>query len=677
MPMSQYAIAAALLVSFAGAQAQATQDTLTDVNVVGTQLEESIPVDLAKYGSRLEIITAGQIEAGGYNDVAQALQMLVPGLSVVPKNGPFDYVDVSLLGGRTADTLFLIDGVRISNRLYGNTTPLDTIPAHMVERIEILKEGQGLFYGTQAVSGVVNIITRRFSDQLDVATGMATDDAAGKHADVRLANGWGSSHVVLFGSLDKSDGFQPFRDQDYQPSATDRKRSYDVRSTGLKFAQGIGERLTVSTLYQYTDAKLDFAGARRTNEDYNARLEQLANLKLDYEANKNLGIYLKAYYHDWTTHYTTTDNTVNSVTGQITGQSLVYDRAFWGYTDKGINLMARFKPHRGLEYLLGADVQQYSGADEVYTIARDSEITKAGFLQIRTTADWLPTTNVALGLRYNRTSKDQGGAIWNLSARQQLGKRLYLRGTLGTSFRLPDAYQLFGTYLNDFDTRGNPNLKPEESRNVDLGLGGAFVYHDRHFNWELTGFRRSVGNLIGSEDDSYTDIDGDGNDDFDTVAVNTAAEVTMSGGEAQWNMQAGSWTAGVNYTYAKARADGTDVQLRRIPQSFAKLQLGYAPERLRGSGGITLLHMGEVYDTINGVRSDYGDYTVVEANAGLYLDATRHHRLGFNIRNLFDTQYATRLSSNAPDVGGSSYTIWNVGEPRTFQLRYSYQTGGR
>jgi len=49
---------------------------------------------------------------------------------------------------KTSGTLlWLVDGVRISNRLYIGTTPLDTIPAHMVERIEIIEGGQGLFYG--------------------------------------------------------------------------------------------------------------------------------------------------------------------------------------------------------------------------------------------------------------------------------------------------------------------------------------------------------------------------------------------------------------------------------------------------------------------------------------------------------------------------------------------------
>ena len=63
------------------------------------------------------------------------MQMFIPGLYVAPKNGPFDYGTYSLLGGRNDDTLILLDGVRLNNRLYGGLY-LDTLPANAIERIE-------------------------------------------------------------------------------------------------------------------------------------------------------------------------------------------------------------------------------------------------------------------------------------------------------------------------------------------------------------------------------------------------------------------------------------------------------------------------------------------------------------------------------------------------------------
>ncbi len=59
--------------------------------------------------------------------------------------GQFSYADVSPQGSRSGDVLWLVDGVRVNNRLYSGTLPLDTLPAHMIDRIEVLEGGQGRF----------------------------------------------------------------------------------------------------------------------------------------------------------------------------------------------------------------------------------------------------------------------------------------------------------------------------------------------------------------------------------------------------------------------------------------------------------------------------------------------------------------------------------------------------
>src|ERR1700761_4147211 len=117
---------------------------------------------------------------GGFLDISEALDARVPGLFILSKNGPFDYVDISLLGSRTEDVLWLVDGVRINNRLYAGTTPLDTLPASMVERIEVLEGGQALFYGTQSVAGAINVVTRDFSDNPNGSMTVGADTNDGR-----------------------------------------------------------------------------------------------------------------------------------------------------------------------------------------------------------------------------------------------------------------------------------------------------------------------------------------------------------------------------------------------------------------------------------------------------------------------------------------------------------------
>src|SRR6202012_5703264 len=135
-----------------------------EIVVTGKRLEESLPGILSQQGIRVDTITAQQIANGGYVDIAQSLQFLAPGLYISPKNGPFDYIDASFQGSRTSDILWLVDGVRINKRLYAGTTPLDTLPSAMVDRIELMEGGQALFYGTEAAAGAIDIITKGFTD---------------------------------------------------------------------------------------------------------------------------------------------------------------------------------------------------------------------------------------------------------------------------------------------------------------------------------------------------------------------------------------------------------------------------------------------------------------------------------------------------------------------------------
>ena len=207
----------------------APADNKDTVVIVGVTIEETLPQELKKYGSDVEVLESEQIKDAGYIDAAQALQMATPGVFLAPRNGPFSYLDISLQGSRTQDMLFLVDGVRVNNRLY-NTTITDTLPASMIERIEVLKGGQSLYYGTQAAAGVINMVTRGYTDEFNGQVNIGADTNDGYHVDGYVRGQAGPGNYVVYASQDKSDGFEPF--DTFQPSSTDRNRGYDVKSIG-------------------------------------------------------------------------------------------------------------------------------------------------------------------------------------------------------------------------------------------------------------------------------------------------------------------------------------------------------------------------------------------------------------------------------------------------------------
>jgi outer membrane cobalamin receptor len=653
------AVAVALGAATAGAAEKA--DNLDEVQVTGQRLEELLPQQLAEFGVKVETITAEQISHGGYVDVAAALQALVPGLYVSSKSGPFDYVDISLQGSRRQDVLWLVDGIRINNRLYGGTTPLDTIPASMVERIEVLYGGQALFFGTQATAGAVNIVTKEFTLAPHGTFSLGGDTNNGWHVDGDFRNAVGKNQFVLFASYDESSGFQPFRDSDIQPSLTDRNRGYDMLTLGAKYAYEFSDQLRLETLVQHNEGTVDFLySPAALNKVFNDRNENLVSAKIDYSVSDTLQFFVKGYGHWWDSHYTEIDNVVGSP-----GETETFDdHDYWGYRDYGLNAMAKARVSPDFDLLFGYDFQAYSGSDAVLVITKKSEHVNALFAQIRNTPALWPKAHFAAGVRFNDPSFGESATVWDVSGQFDFTDNFFGRVSGGTAFRLPTAEELFADDPND--ERGNPDLKPERSQDLNVAVGGHFGDNEHRFQWEVTGFLRNVKDLI-----SFDDFDEDTNQD---VATNTDGEVKVKGIEADFKVPLGAgFNAGASYTYNESRNAGSDLQITRVPVSQAKASLDYSPGNQRFDATMTVNHVGSVYASVAGVRQSYGQYTIVDIAGRFYLDEARHHVITARIENLFDEEYAAALGNSQLDSDGSNFTFWFRGLPRTGSLRYSYR----
>jgi len=653
--VSHAAMAAMLFVAqSAHAQDADDRDDDTPIIVTGAGLEGTLPQELERYGHDLVMVSEERIENSGAVDVATALRT-VPGLYIQPGSGPFSYVDVSLQGSRTQDVLWTVDGSRINNRLYGSTSPNDTLPAAMVERIEILKGGESLFYGTQAAAGVINIVTRSFSDEFGGRVDGSIDSFGGTEIGGFVRGSAGRHRVVAWASHNQSDGYRPY--SAFQPSATDRERGYELWSVGAKYQIDLGSDFLLNAQYQHTESKLDNISATRTRESRNDRNEEIASVRFDYVGNDAVQLFLKGYYHDWDTAYV---QILNDVT---TGAPIVVypPGTYWGFEDYGINALAKLNLHRGLEYLVGYDYQKFNGRDDVLLIGDTNEQVHAGIFQVRTTDDLFSRGRLAAGLRYN----DGNGArkaVWNVSGRFDVTDALYVEGNGGTSFLLPSASQLF--QIDPCCEQGNPNLEPEESLNLNISAGGDF-WNDR-ISLKATYFRRRIDNLISISFDDPAFPEG--------LYVNTEGRVKVEGGEAIF---AANLMDGLNldasYTYTRARNRTSDLQLNRIPKHLARGTLAYSPAEQPFGGNVTVNWVGDVWTTATGFgRLNYGNYAIVDAGIHVFTDRERRHRIGFNVENLFDKEYATRgFQSAARDDGSGRFLYYARGVPQSFRLSYS------
>jgi vitamin B12 transporter len=629
--------------------------------VTGTSLEETLPQELSRYGNDVVTIGEKQIKDSGAVDVVKALES-VPGLYIRARNGPFTYVDVSLQGSRTQDVLWTMDGIRLNNRLYGGTSPNDTLPASMIERIEVLRGGESLFYGTQASAGVINVVTRGFTDDFNGQVNASVDSWGGTTVDGYLRGAAGSHRFVAYASHNRSEGYTPY--SAYQPSLTDRHLGYDLWSAGLKYQYDLAPDLALNAQYQHTEAKLDNLSPTRIRESRNDRNEEIASLRLDYTGSDAVQFFLKGYFHDWKTAYVQIRNSLPDLQPQV-----IYPAGtFWGYRDWGGSAVVKLQLHPGLEYLLGYDFQNFSGRDDVLLIAPTSEQVHAGIFQVRTTDEISSKGRLAAGLRYNRTDGAKK-TIWNVSGRYDFADALYVEANGGTSFVLPDASQLYG---NDPCCEiGNPNLSPEQSLNLNLSAGGTLPAGAVTLGWKATYFNRRITNMIDYDYDNPAYPNG--------TYANLDGKVRSQGGEFELTARtAGGWNLNASYTYARVRKKGSSTQLDRNPRQFAKGTLSYAPEDRPFGANISVNWIGDVWSTASGFgRRNYGNYALVDAGAYLYVDgAARRNRFGVNVENLFNREYATRgyqsavTDQGALDGSNSRFLYFSRGVPRTLRMSY-------
>jgi vitamin B12 transporter len=617
---------------------------LDELVVQGSQLEETLPSELADYGAELEVIDSEELDRTGVSDVGQALQGSVPGLYLNPKTGRGDYSDVHIQGSRSKDVLWLVDGVRINNRLYSSTSPLDSISTHMIERIEVLKGGQGLFYGTQAVAGVVNIVLRDPANEPGGNVTGAVGSLGDRRLATRVSDGNEFGRWLVFGEHDHSDGYRPYPDDAYQASARRVDRGFSRRSVGGRYVLDAGKGKSLNALFIRNDVEADYPRAVENFKSVNDRDEHIASIKWDHQVTEQAGYYIKAYYHDWWTDYTrlSMDDDRNV--------TILNDRDEWGYDDYGINLTGRYTFNDGSQLLGGVDYQDYEGKDYVLRIDGKSESVTAGFLQFRPELPFSPSTRLAIGTRYSAPKYGTNNSIWNVSLGQPLAYGLDLKASVGTNFRLPSAYELF---VIEDDIVGNPNLEPEESLNSNLSITGPI---GSIANWQLGGFYREIENLIATDAESDTFVNTN-----NTVRVRGAEIVLNVGGDRGWQFDA-------NATYSEARKDGSEEQIEGIPEWFANATLAWdgvatgwqVQARYTGDNAKTLADFG---------RQEYGDYTVIDASLWHRFGHDRRNRITLRVNNLADREYASTLDQAKRD--GSPYQYETLGPPRNAQLEYS------
>ena len=229
--------APALCLLGAGAFAQDDAPAPQRVEIVGSR----IPRLAAEQAVPVQIVTRAEIARSGVDDVEQLLDRVsanfggqheamglgnadTPGLSAA-----------SLRGFGNGETLVLLNGRRLANYAFTSTSgpavDLHVIPLAAIERVEILKDGASALYGSDAIAGVINFVTRQDYTGAELALGTsATERGGGGHSHASAAGGTGDA---------SREGFNLFGVLDVRTARTLRAAQRSFASTGYRPELGL------------------------------------------------------------------------------------------------------------------------------------------------------------------------------------------------------------------------------------------------------------------------------------------------------------------------------------------------------------------------------------------------------------------------------------------------------
>jgi vitamin B12 transporter len=583
-----------------------------------------IPTPALEVASSITVITAADIEARQERTIADALKD-VPGLNVVQTGGPGGVTSVFIRGTNSNHTKVLIDGIDVSDP--SNSTgafDFGQLLTPDIERVEVLRGPQSGLYGSDAIGGVINIITRAGSGPMTLAAGLEGGSFETFNQAARLSGSDDAFHYSVNVTHFHA-GATPVTPLDLLPPGEARNDDYDDNLTlSTKLGYQITPNFDLGLVARYTDIHLhttgedypppDFVGvpaAEQTTaatDEYFTRLTVHA-LSFDGFLDQTLGL---AYSHS------RTDTVVPDTPAALnTGERR---KADW----QGNLRLASTET-----LVLGAE---YERDDIDQPIAANVHI-GSGYaeLQSQLGAHWFSALNV----RYDDNSRFGGKTTWRFAPAWVITETgTKLKASVGTGFKAPTLSELYQNFPPFFFA--NPDLKPESSTGWDAGFEQGFGNGVVRFG--ATYFHNLIHDLI------TTDVTG-------TTYANIG-EATTQGVESFIAWQpAQPLTLRIDYTYTEATDDVLQQELLRRPKNKGTFLAEWQATRA-WQLSLDVLTVGTWVDgnrDFSIPRLDAPGYTTV--NFATSYELSPHCALFGRINNLLDRHYENPVGFLQPSIG--------------------------
>jgi len=610
------------------------EDALDQIIVTGSRA----PISAGDVGSAVTVITRQDIDRRQVRYVSELLRA-VPGFSVSHTGVVGSQTQVRVRGSEANQVLVLIDGVRANDPATGDEFRWEYLATANIERIEIVRGPQSALWGSDAIGGVVHIITKSGRDAPGVGGYLEAGSKNTLNAAMNGGFGGDTWSVVVGVEQLATDGSNISRTGSENDDSDITTGSVNARfkpSDGLAVQFGLR---TVDAYSQFDAVDFVATGLPTDSDVATDTTQRLAQLGVTLGASDNrVRHHLNAGYFD-------SDN--RDLTDGVEAASSGSDRLNIGYQADiriGRNLLAIALEHEKTNFaqrgeVVWGDPNQDQEMD-VMSVVTD--------FQGRATDNitYLLSARFDDNSDFNDIVTGRASIAWNVS------DATTLRANIGTGQKTPTFIERFGYFPGQFI--GNPALKPEQSLSYDIGI-------DQRISTS------AVIQIAVFEQEIEDEIDGFifDPDTFLYTADNLSTTSKRSGVElgARWTVSE-QLDLSMNYTYTDATENGA-IELRR-PRHAGSMQANYSFMSARGHIALAADYGGTRHDMFfppwpnPSELVTLGNYWLLDLTAQFQL--TDSVRLFTRASNLLDTDYEQVYGYRTPGRAAYAGVQVNFGQ---------------
>lgn len=537
---------------------QTPRDTVELNPVVVTATR--IPTPAAALPVAVTVISAEQMRGQGIRTVADALRT-VPAANVVTTSAYGSQTSLFLRGGESDYVKVLIDGV--PQNAPGGAYDFANLTTDDIERIEVVRGPASVLYGSDAVTGVVQIFTRdghgRAHGSVKVSGGTYNSSAL----DATVAGGDERAGYSVGVSRFSSDGVYSFNNQYRNEVVSGRLRFHPDGRDDAALSLRYGD-----ALYHFPT---DGAGAVVSNNQHQLDRGPSLGLDLGHTFSDLVEGRITADWHRDNQQYAIGKN------GPADTTTFPFSSSDW-VTRTGLEARLNLRPASAVVTVGGSFERETMNGTTLDTSRSRND--GAAYVQVVTAPEQPLSLTLGGRLEDNQRFGTYATYRGGLSVRIAEGARGIL--SVGTGFKEPGFYETFATGF----VRGNPNLKPEHSLSWELGLEytvpaktvtGRATYFDQRFR-DLIQYSPTP---LGPDSVNYGNVAG---------AIARGLEVGVQGVLPQ------GLSFEASYTYVDSRDLATGQRLQRRPTQSGSLRFGHA---IGGRGTVSLVAV------FTGDRDDY------------------------------------------------------------------------